>query len=284
MANPLKVKIGIAVFAILVLILIPLFQTKFFAPVTVKRWGKVSWSDFQGIPRLFSSYEAGISSSIYLEFDSVKGRYVAYAGQNNVQSWAKRSYEQQDYLLNHEQYHFNITELHARMLDEYIEENPDGTLDLYLLRLGSINIDLEKMQNQYDNETSHSLIYDRQSRWEYEIDSLLSLDGGWVTDYFSGARVFFPNTPDSTKGFADKNAGYRCYYLKKYGMQLAMFSYHMGNLEINDMIQLNMISAHCSSQMIPVVLPITRGGYMLAHIYINCTRGIRVIRAILLAM
>lgn len=76
--------------------LIPLLETKFFAAVTVKKWGKVSWNDFQGIPQPFSSYEDGISSSIYLEYDSTKGRCVAYAGQNNVQSWAKRSQEEQD--------------------------------------------------------------------------------------------------------------------------------------------------------------------------------------------
>src|SRR5690349_20589667 len=114
MANSLKIKIAIALFAICVLILIPLLENNFFARVTIKRWGKLTWDDFQGIPQPFSSYEASIGSAIFLEFDSAKGRYVAYAGQNNIRSWAKRSREEQAYLLNHEQFHFNITELHAR--------------------------------------------------------------------------------------------------------------------------------------------------------------------------
>lgn len=225
MANSLKIKIGIAAFAILILVMIPLLETNFFAPVTVKRWGKLSWDDFQGIPQPFSTYEAGISSAIYIEYDSTRGRYVAYAGQNNVHSWARRSPNANlDYALNHEQYHFNITELHARMLNDYIEENPDGTLQLYLLRLGSLNIDLRRMQRQYDNETNHSLVYDKQRRWEYRIDSLLILQKGWLTDYFSGAQVYLTQPSDSSKGLVD-GLPYRHYAQYTYGMQLSLASY-----------------------------------------------------------
>jgi hypothetical protein len=229
MANSLKIKMGIAVFAISVLILIPLLETKFFAPVTIKRWGNVSWDDFQGIPQPFSSYEAGISSSIYLDYDSTKGRYVAYAGQNNVQSWAKRSREEQAYLLNHEQVHFNITELHARKLNDYIEENADGSLQLYLLRLGSINIDLRRMQRQYDEETNHSLVYDKQHRWEYRIDSLLMLKKGWLTDHFSGAQVYLTHPSDSSKGLID-GLPYRHYAQYTYGMRLSLASYQPSDI------------------------------------------------------
>jgi hypothetical protein len=229
MANSLKVKIGIAGVSLFVLVLVPLLQTKFFAPVTIKRWEQLSWNDFQGIPRPFSSYEAGISSAIYLEYDSTKGRYVAYAGQNNVQSWAKRSQEEQDYLLNHEQYHFNITELHAQRLNKYIEENPDGTLQLFLLRLGSINIDLRRMQRQYDQETNHSLVYDKQRNWEFHIDSLLALQKGWLTDQFSGAQVYLTYPSDSSKGLID-GLPYRHYGQYTYGMQLSLTSYQASDI------------------------------------------------------
>jgi hypothetical protein len=229
MANSLKIKIGIAAFAIAVLILIPLLETKFFAPVTIKRWGKVSWDDFQGLRPPFSSYEAGISSSIYVEYDSTKARYVAYAGQNNIHSWAKRSEDEQDYLLKHEQNHFNITELHARMLNDYIEENPNGTLQLYLLRLGSINIDLSRMQRQYDEETNHSLVYNKQCTWDYRIDSLLILKNGWLTDNFSGARAYFTSLSDSSKGLID-GIPYRQYAQYTYGMQFSLASYKVSDI------------------------------------------------------
>ena len=170
MAGSLKVKIGIAGFAVIILLGIPLLENSFFAPVAIKKWANLSWDDFQGIPQPFSSYEAVIASAVYLEYDSTTERFHAYAGQHNVGSWAKRSRPIQNYELNHEQYHFNITELHARKLNEYIAENPNGNEYLFNLRLNSINIDLRKMQTEYDSETDHGLIFDTQRRWEYRID------------------------------------------------------------------------------------------------------------------
>lgn len=225
MARSLKVKIGITSFALIILLGIPLLDNSFFAPVTIKRWEKLSWDDFQGIPQPFSSYEAAIASAVYLEYDSTRERFHAYAGQNNIASWAKRSRPGQEYALNHEQYHFNITELHARKLNEYIAENPDGSEYLFNLRRGSINIDLRKMQNRYDSETKHSLIYDRQRLWEFKVDSLLTLDSGWVTDKFSGARIYFPGRPEFMKGITKNGYRYREFVVSKYGMYFNMISF-----------------------------------------------------------
>lgn len=225
MAGSLKVKIGIAGFAVIILLGIPLLENSFFAPVTIKRWAKLSWDDFQGIPQPFSSYEAAIASAIYLEYDSTRERFHAYAGQHNVGSWAKRSRPSQDYELNHEQCHFNITELHARKLNEYIGENPDGTEYLFSLRRNSINIDLRKMQREYDSETDHSLNLDKQCRWEYKIDSLLVLDSGWVTDKFSGATVFLPSKYRLSKGTTDGKNRYREYSANKYGLSFSLISF-----------------------------------------------------------
>jgi len=234
MARALKVKIAIGCLAIFILVLIPLLDTKFFAQVTIKRWGQLSWHDFKGIVPPFTSYGAGISSKVYLEYDSSRRKYFAYAGQNNIRSWVKDTAQQNDYGLNHEQYHFNITELHARMLNDYIERNPKGTFELFALRHASLNIDLARMQDQYDSETDHCLVYDQQRRWEYRVDSLLLREAGWHTDYFSGAKAYFPDVPDSINGFSNSSV-YRSFSLVKYGMQFSMFSYHLGDFKINDL-------------------------------------------------
>lgn len=231
MANSLKIKIGITVFSIFVIALVPLLQNKFFAPVTIKRWSTVSWNDFQGIPRPFSSYDASIGTAIYLDFDPITKRYFAYAGQNNIYSWVKNSDGDEGYLLNHEQYHFNITELHARRLNEYIADNPDATLNSIMLRLGSINIDLSTMQDQYDWETNHSTTIDKQRSWEYKIDSLLMLEKGWLTDNYSGAHVYLPNATDSSKGVIN-GVAYRFYGQYTYGMQLSLTSYQQSNVNL----------------------------------------------------
>src|SRR5687768_9769572 len=137
MANFLKAKLAVSAFSVSIIILVALLDSNFNAPVTIKRWSKLTWNDFQGFPRPFSGYGAVIGSQVYLEFDSASSKYVAYAGQNNLVSWTKETTKNSDYALNHEQYHFNITELHARLLNEYIEANPNESEAFYNSRLYS---------------------------------------------------------------------------------------------------------------------------------------------------
>jgi hypothetical protein len=229
MANLVKPKLGISLFSVAILILFPLLETNFYSTATIKRWGQLSWDDFQGIARPFSKYGAGISSAIYLEYDSSASRYRAYAGQNNMYSWANQRVRSSEYGLNHEQYHFNITEFYARLLNEYIEANPGENESTYLLRLASLDVDLQKMQNEYDLETDHSLNRDKQRRWEYKIDSLLmvhSSDSGWVQDYYSGARIYFPAKPEFHKGLFENIGSSHEYFLKRYDMTLVASSFH----------------------------------------------------------
>ena len=108
MATHLKVKVGVSVFSLCILMLIPLLENNFYAPVTIKRWSALTWDDFQGFVPPFTGYEAAIASAVYLEYDSAKNKFHAYAAQNNMRSWAKRSRPNQEYGLGHEQYHFNI--------------------------------------------------------------------------------------------------------------------------------------------------------------------------------
>lgn len=229
MARPLKLKLAIVGFSIIILVIIPLLESNFLAPVTIKRWSKLTWEDFQGIPRLFSSYDAGINSGIYLEYDSTAKRYVAYAGQHNVRSWVRHSEGDESYLLMHEQLHFDISELHARKLNQFISEHPGASLYAISLRLSSINLDLNNMQDAYDYETDHSQIFDMQRRWQYRIDSLLTLEAGWVTDHYSGGKIYLPVKPDSSSGVVAA-VPYRNYERTNYGMWFSFTSYLSGKV------------------------------------------------------
>lgn len=227
MAPLLKIKIAVSGVAISIMILVSMFESNFNAPVTIKKWEHLTWDDFKGFPRPFSGYGAVISSQVYLEYDSTKETYAAYAGQNNVSSWVKEMTKTSDYALNHEQYHFNITELYARQMNQFIHENPNESKQFYEAKLWSIHYSLRKMQNQYDDESNHSLITNKQRYWEFKIDSMLSpdlADSGWVTDYYSGARIFFPDTPSFETNLTEISA-YRQYTLSKYYMSLSLISY-----------------------------------------------------------
>lgn len=238
MENILKFKLGLSLFSISILTLLPLLRTNFNAPVTIKRWGELTWDDFQGIVKPFTGYAAVISSRVYLEYDSLNATYKAYAGQNNMWSWTKESTTHSDYALNHEQYHFNITEVHARIMNEYIVANPARDEAHYRAQLAAIHTDLNWMQDQYDQETDHSLNQDKQRRWEYKVDSLLlnhSTDSGWVVDYYSGAKAYFPVEPAFLDAINENQMAYRIYSLTKYSMNLALSSFQFQSPDFNNM-------------------------------------------------
>jgi hypothetical protein len=225
MATVLKIKLAIGTVALIVLTSLAILETNFFAATTITRWRALSWNDFAGMPRPFGSFGAAVHSSVYLEYDSSLARYVAYAGQNNIRSWVRPHMIGNDYALDHEQCHFNITELHARKLNKYINLHPEKQKGGYASKLKSIIGDLAKMQDQYDDETDHGIIYDKQRRWEFTIDSLLTLEKGWTTDKFSGARSYFSFIPDSSSGIGFDGLPYRVFSIEKYGMHLAMTSF-----------------------------------------------------------
>ncbi|MEK6477094.1 hypothetical protein WJR50_06155 [Catalinimonas sp. 4WD22] len=206
-----------------------MMRYNFYAPVTIKRWQPLNWNDFQGFAKPFSKWGAAISSNVYLEFDTVDQLYIAYAGQNNQYSWVKTSSvnsNSSDYMLNHEQYHFNVTELHARMLNRYLVENPNEAEERYLTKLADIRAQLNQMQDNYDNASDHGSTVHMQRRWEYQIDSLLKVyseEPNKITDYYSGANIFFPFKMHLLVQVNNEGAS-RTFGSEKYGMAFSLES------------------------------------------------------------
>lgn len=224
MAPFLKIKLFLISCSVLILAFIPLSEHNFYKKATIKRWQELSWDDFQGFQKPFTRFDAGISSNVYLEFDSSLQQYIAYAGQNNQKSYKKTS-SISDNLLKHEQYHFNITEVHARIMNQYLENNFSNSEGDHLNQLQSVKNKLSHMQNKYDQETNHSLKHDMQSRWEFKIDSMLhtlSNQPPLFVDSLTGATVFFPGKPLERKEFPEDN--YNTYSLHRYEMDFELYS------------------------------------------------------------
>ncbi len=226
MGNILKVKIALIIFSLAILILIPLLETNFYAPVTYKKWQQLIWDDFQGIAKPFTGWGAGISSGIQVEWDSTAEKFKAYAVQDNQSSWRRKVLNDPDYVLNHEQYHFNITEIHARILNLYLDSIQQQGNTNYRDKLITLKFKLDRMQDAYDGESDHGANWGMQRRWEYKVDSMLhelSDEKGKLTDYFSGAEIFFPTRPDLYK---QNKVGFRpsrIYSLIDYGVSLTLF-------------------------------------------------------------
>jgi hypothetical protein len=236
----LKSKLIIILGAIIILILVPAFKSNFNAPVTFYEWKQLDWNDFQGFVKPFTGWGAGISSNVYVDYDSTNSGYRAYAAMNNQLSWKKSSSTESDYLLNHEQYHFNISEFLARKLNRIIENKGLDTESEILPELSKIRTDLNTMQDEYDTQADHSLVRDLQRKWEFRIDSMLSSfnpDSGFITDFYSGAKILLPYNYEFIEGIHENQSTYRIYQLKKYDMTLAMTSFQYVSLSVESMTE-----------------------------------------------
>ncbi len=181
-------------------------------------WSQVGLTadDFRGYSHLFTDYDAGISSKVKIRFDSGStDRVVVSAICNTRYSWINPDSRDSESLLRHEQYHFNITEAHARMARKILKQTPKSEID------GKFLIDLEakirnqkdKMQDAYDLESDHSIITDRQREWEYTVDSILNehLYYATPTVYLQSSDQYFRRVRIDTKhkivGLYPINAG-----------------------------------------------------------------------------
>ena len=216
MSNILKLKLTLIIGSISILILIPLFEVNFNAPVTMHRWRQLDWNDSQGFVKPFTGWGAGISSDVFIEFDSVQKKFSAYAAMNNQSSWKRIEAMDSKYTLNHEQYHFNISEYYARKLNQLIKSKnlnneSEVNSELYVLRS-----ELRKMQVQYDTESDHSLKRAFQRMWEYKIDSMLNkLEDYPLFQENGNVEVFFPDKPQVLL-FSFDDAKFTGHILEKY--------------------------------------------------------------------
>jgi hypothetical protein len=141
-------------------------------------WGqKLKWSDFRGSVPPDSKFDALTHSLIDLKFEG-EGKYLTFNIETIFdpnQSWKKEGVN--DYVLNHEQLHFDITEYQARLLRKKLKSHKYKDVN-------SIETEVRKMFNdayqnatdmqvKYDHDTNHSLNKKKQSKWNKKVRKLL---------------------------------------------------------------------------------------------------------------
>lgn len=141
---------------------------------------QLEWADFKAQPIQNSSRAASVNTGIqyswklkYVEGEQVLG-YEVFAYMKPSKSWVKAS-NKSDYLLQHEQLHFDITEYHSRKLKEEFEAyklRPSVKRDLNKI-YKTIVRERKSMQHQYDKETQHSINKNAQKKWQEKVDQLL---------------------------------------------------------------------------------------------------------------
>jgi predicted secreted Zn-dependent protease len=137
---------------------------------------KLTWDDYLAKPSSLSDAAAITSTALGIEYH-VRNNKLSYkitCRFSKTRSWGRFK---TDYILQHEQGHFDITEIFARKLAKTIQEydfNPrqyqHDLSDIYK----RIMDEKEDFQNQYDKETDFSRNKERQAEWLKKIEKELS--------------------------------------------------------------------------------------------------------------
>lgn len=144
----------------------------------VLKWNadrKLTWSDYKASPDPDSDAAASTTTYLAIEYNMSNGDfgYKITSTFSKTRSWGRHK---SDYILSHEQGHFDIAEIFARKLNkkmsEYKFNNRTYQKDLKKI-YDDVTEEKEELQNQYDKETKHSINKEKQAEWLKKIEGLL---------------------------------------------------------------------------------------------------------------
>lgn len=133
----------------------------------------VTWDDFKKVKHLDGQESANIRVAISSEFsysnDSLMVIIKTYVDPDN--SFVIAS-DESDYLLQHEQTHFDIQEIYSRKIRKRMMEQTYtfNTMSSKLNRIFREEMkNAEKYQDLYDKETNHSINKEKQKEWNKKV-------------------------------------------------------------------------------------------------------------------
>lgn len=141
-------------------------------------WGEgpLQWSDFTATPNV-TGHKAETHTEMFARYtadeDSLYFEVRCYFHPDR--SWSKERKDR--YLLNHEQRHFDLSEVYTRKMRKELAEaritiNNYKRIFSHTFRV--VNRELYHMQEAYDRETKHSIYRDAQAKWDRLIDESLA--------------------------------------------------------------------------------------------------------------
>lgn len=174
-------------------LLVAMFLFLFLAPFSAEEekiiWHenrKLTWADFKATPNGPPDYVASTNSGVSFSF-SYKERNgraeIVYTVRSNFYpnlSWY-RPERVSKYILEHEQMHFDISELFARKLKEELatitrDINFKGKAEA---AYESNELDRQRMQEQYDFESDHSNNAEGETKWRAYVAAQLEAFSAW---------------------------------------------------------------------------------------------------------
>ena len=144
---------------------------------------KLNWSNFKAPQNFKSSADnsaaytyCGISYHVTkssLPNGNVTVRVAAIFFEEK--SW-KKNENPGDYLLKHEQLHFDIAEVFARKIRKMVKEKIRNSQDFdryFQKEYQSIYSEYQQFQNAYDRDTKHSIIPEKQEAYNRMVSQML---------------------------------------------------------------------------------------------------------------
>jgi hypothetical protein len=151
---------------------------------------RLTWDDYLAKPSSSTDAAAITSTALGVEYHLMNNAltYTITCRFSKTNSWGRHK---TDYILQHEQGHFDITELFARKLAKELREykfNPRKYQDEVTRIYKKLMDEKEEYQNKYDKETDFSRNKERQAEWLEKIkDELDELDE--YANYGSSIKV-----------------------------------------------------------------------------------------------
>lgn len=142
--------------------------------VYYKLGDKISWNSFVKKSNI-NDASAESSTAISYDYTEKDGKVVSV--QVSAVLIKNESYciasKCTDYLLNHEQRHFDITFIFSQIFIERLKKEDQLSEKKVSIIYNQVIKEWNAFQDQYDYETDHSQNVLEQQRWDYKIQSLL---------------------------------------------------------------------------------------------------------------
>lgn len=140
---------------------------------------RLSWDDFEGKPRWEYNSISALTSSGIVHYKGCKDGKIIFkvkAYFEKKESWVKAEALTQHHL-EHEQLHFDITELNARKLRKALaqREFKCGEELEFENFVNTIIQNWQLDQQAYDMMSRHSMNHEKQTEWFYRVAMELSL-------------------------------------------------------------------------------------------------------------
>ena len=143
---------------------------------------RLTWDDFKAAPLKLGNTAAMTTTHLGFSYNVTNG-IVTYKIDCRFEKTKSWGLVKNDWILKHEQGHFDIAEIFARKLNKSVNEyqfnRSSFQKDLDIIYKSVVD-EKEKFQQQYDDETDYSRNKPQQEEWLKKIESELKLNKSWA--------------------------------------------------------------------------------------------------------